>query len=272
MADFLGMMGWPLAASLVLAGIHSYLGIHVVERQVIFVDLALAQVAMLGSAAALAAGLPENSPVSYAVSLGFALIGAAVFSLARDKGRRMHQEAIVGIVYAVSAAIGMLLFSRIGEGDEHIRESLVGNILLVKPSEVFELALLYGGIGLFHYALRKPFILISTQPEEAVRRGMKVRFWDFLFYASFGVVVTSSARVAGVLLVFSFLVVPAAFATLFAAKFSSRLFIAWAVGVLASVLGISASYFWDYPTGASIIVVFGALMAAGVFVSRRIIR
>jgi zinc/manganese transport system permease protein len=257
--DFLTLMFWPFLACLVLAGIHAYLGLHVIERQVIFVDLALAQIAAVGASLALVLGHELDGPHAYWLSLLFTVTGALIFSFTRFRYQRVPQEAIIGIVYAVSAAILLLVLSGSGEGDEHIRQALTGNILLVRPDEVLKIALIYAVIGAFHVAFRSKFMLITTNPEEA-RTKLNVRFWDFLFYASFGVVVTSSVKIAGVLLVFSYLVVPAACAVLFAKGVGPRLVIGWVVGFFASAVGIAASYEFDLPTGASVVCVFGAAL------------
>ncbi len=251
----------PFLACLVLTGIHAYLGLHVIERQVIFVDLALAQIAALGASFALLFGYGMETGFSYWFSLGFTLAGAAVFSLTRFKKQVVPQEALIGIVYAVSAAALVLVLSRSGEGDEHIRQALAGNVLLVTPADVIQMAAIYSAVGLLHYFCRRQFFLISRNPDEAARQGLNVKAWDFLFYASFGLVVTSSVKIAGVLLVFSFLIVPAVCAVLFAAGLKNRLFFGWLIGFAASVIGMAVSYFLDFPTGASVVCVFGALLA-----------
>lgn len=254
------MMLWPFAACLVLAGIHCYLGLHVLERQVIFVDLALAQIAALGCAAALLAGYAHDGPESYWLSLGCTLVGAAVFSFLRLREQKIPQEALIGITYAVAASLMVLFLSRSGEGDEHIREALVGNILLVQPEEVLKMLTLYSAVGLFHFVFREKFLLISHAPEKALARGWNIRFWDFLFYASFGLVVTSSVRIAGVLLVFSLLVIPASIAVLYAKQVRSRLVIGWAMGLIGSFLGMTLSYFGDFPTGASVVCALAGVL------------
>lgn len=261
MSDILQIMLWPLIASLVLAGIHAYLGLHVVERGVIFVDLSLAQVAALGSAVALLAGCDLHGRGAYFFSLGFTLLGAVLFALTRSRRTRIPQEAFIGIVYAVSAAAAILIMDRLPEGAEHIKHLLVGNLLAASPEEVWKMALLYALIGALHWLWRKPFLTISTDPEEAIRRGYHVKFWDFLFYASFGLVVTSSVSIAGVLLVFTYLIVPSVTAMLFSDKVGTRLAIGWAMGAAASLLGMYFSYHFDAPTGATVICVFGVLLA-----------
>ncbi len=268
MNDFLHVMALPFLACLVLTGIHAYLGLHVIEREVIFVDLALAQIAALGASLSLIFGYGMDSAHSYWMSLGFTVVGAAVFSLTRFKKQHIPQEAIIGIVYAVSAAALVLVLSRSGEGDEHIRQALVGNVLLVGWPEVLKILVIYSAIGLFHFAYRKNFLLISQNPDEAYRKGLNVRLWDFLFYVSFGVVVTSSVKIAGVLLVFSFLIVPAACAVLFARRVKTRLAFGWTVGFLASIAGMAVSYYLDFPTGASVVCVFGAILVLLALVKR----
>jgi zinc/manganese transport system permease protein len=250
-------MTWPFLACLVLTGIHAYLGLHVIERQVIFVDLALAQIAALGAGVALFFRYGFESAGAYWFSLAFTVAGAAVFSFSRFRRQRVPQEAVIGIVYAVSAAFLMLVLSRAGEGDEHIRHVFLGNILLVAPGEVIKMAVIYAVIGAFHFIWSGPLLLISRNAEEAFQKGLPVRLWDFLFYTTFGIVVTSSVRIAGVLLVFSYLVVPAACAVMFASGARARLLFGWAVGLFASVAGIAASYAFDLPTGAAVICVFG---------------
>ena len=267
MQGFFQIMAWPFLACLILTGIHAYLGLHVIERQVIFVDLALAQIAALGASLALLFGYGLDGTRSYWMSLGFTLIGAGIFSLTRFKKQRIPQEAMIGITYAVSAALLVMVLSRSGEGDEHIRQTLVGNLLLISPGEVIKIAVIYLGVGIFHFLYRKQFLLISQNPDKAYEEGVNVRFWDFLFYASFGLVVTSSVKIAGVLLVFSFLVVPSACAVLFSGSPKTRLILGWSVGLLASILGMVLSYFLDFPTGASVVCVFGALLVGCLAVS-----
>jgi zinc/manganese transport system permease protein len=242
---------------LVLTGIHAYLGIHVVAREVVFVDIAMAQIAALGATAAFLAGYADESWASYGSGLAFTLAGAVVLALTRSRERRVSQEAVIGVVYAVSAAAAVLLADRAPHGADQVRTMLVGNLLAVRPEEVAKVALLYAAIGLFHWLCRRPFFLITTEPESAYREGWRVRLWDFLFYASFGVVVTSSVRIAGVLLVFSYLIVPALAGILLGRTVSHKLLIGWAFGSLVSVLGVAASAVFDFPTGATVVCAFG---------------
>ena len=252
----------PFLACLVLTGIHVYLGLHVLARGVIFVDLALAQVAALGITIAFLAGHTIQSDAAYWYALAFTVGGAVLFSVSRLHRAPIPQEAIIGIVYAVSAAAAVLVVDRAPQGSEHIKQLLVGSILTVTPKEVGALAILYAVIGAFHWAIRRPLLQISFDPEAALRQGRWIRWWDFLFYASFGFVVTSSVRLAGVLLVFSYLIVPSAVGALLTHSVTGRLAIGWAFGLFVSVMGLSASYAWDLPTGATVVTTFGALLAA----------
>src|SRR5438445_13001125 len=253
----------PFVASLILTGIHAYLGVHVVERGVIFVDLSLAQIAALGATIALLmpiTGGDPHAPVVYWISLSFTFLGALIFSTIRAKHARIPQEAIIGICYAVASAAAILAMSKATSESEHLKDMLVGNILAVSWQEVGKTAALYGAIGLFHYIFRKKFLLISMDAKTAEAQGVSLRFWDFLFYASFGFVVTSSVAIAGVLLVFCYLIVPSVGAMLFADRIGRRLAIGWTMGTLVSALGCYLSVAWDFPTGATIVCTFGGVL------------
>jgi ABC-type Mn2+/Zn2+ transport system permease subunit len=206
--DLLALMWVPFLMCLVLTGIHAYLGIHVIAREVVFVDIALAQIAALGATAAFLVGFDPEDPGSYWFGLAATIAGALVLALTRSRTRHVSQEAVIGVVYAVSSAAAVLLADRSPHGAEHLRTMLVGSILAVRAPDVAKVAVLYTAVGLFHWLCRRPFFLISLDPGRAFREGWRIRLWDFLFYASFGVVVASSVRVAGVLLVFSYLIVP----------------------------------------------------------------
>src|SRR5437867_1791878 len=247
-------------ASLILTGIHAYLGVHVVERGVIFVDLALAQIAALGAVLAVVYGMDPHGGWSYWISLGFTFLGAAIFAVARTRRGHIPQEAFIGIAYAVASAMAILLMSKATGETEHLKDMLVGNILAVSWAEVRRTALLYGVVGLSHYMFRKNFLLISMNHEKAESLGINVRLWDFLFYASFGFVVTSSVAIAGVLLVFCYLIVPSVGAMLFADRIGPRLAIGWTMGTLVSALGRYLSVLLDSPPGASILVTFGGIL------------
>ncbi len=258
--EILQFLIMPFLASLILTGIHAYLGVHVVERGVIFVDLALAQIAALGAIVAILIGLNPHGESSYWISLAFTFLGAGIFALARMRRAHIPLEAFIGITYAVASAAAILAMSKATGETEHLKDMLVGNILAVSRHDVIKTAILYGAIGLFHYIFRHKFLLISINPEQARAEGISIRRWDFLFYASFGFVVTSSVAIAGVLLVFCYLVVPSVGAMLFADRIGTRLAIGWTMGTLVSALGVYLSVLLDLPTGATIVCTFGLIL------------
>lgn len=250
----------PFIASLILTGIHAYLGVHVVERGVIFVDLALAQIAALGATVAILINMDPHGNGAYWMSLGFTFLGALIFSFVRSRKKRIPLEAFIGITYAVASAAAIIAMSKATGETEHLKDMLVGNILAVSKHDVIKTAILYGAIGAFHFVFRKRFLAISMQHGETENLGPSVRLWDFLFYASFGFVVTSSVAIAGVLLVFCYLVVPSVGAMLFADRIGPRLAIGWTMGTLVSALGCYFSVVFDTPTGATIVCTFGAVL------------
>lgn len=262
MTEFLHLMAAPLAACLVLTGIHAYLGLHVIERGVIFVDLALAQIAALGATVGFLFGFGLHSGAGYLFSLAFTFIGAAIFAATRFRREKVPQEAIIGVVYAVASAAAILVLSRAPEGGEELKSLLVGHLLLVTWPEVGKVAVIYAVVGVAHWLARRPLLAISRNPEKAFAGGTPVRWWDLFFYGTFGFVVTSSVEMAGVLLVFSFLIVPAICGVLLAERIGDRLAVGWGIGALTSALGIAGSYLWDLPTGAAVVVCFGLVLLA----------
>ena len=262
MTDMLSFMAAPFAACLVLVGLHAYFGIHVIERRILFVDLAVAQFAALGAVVGFAFGQHPGEPGSTFFSLGFATISAALFALTRVRIEKLPQEAIIGITFVVASAATILVADRAPEGAEHIKETLAGSLLWVTWPTVLKVLVIYIGIGVFHWLLRHRFMLITTDPEEAFRRRWRVRWWDFLFYFSFGVMITFSVEIGGILMVFAYLVIPACVAILLHAGMGSRLVFGWIVGVLGSGLGLLGSYYLDMPTGPAIVVVLGLLLLA----------
>src|SRR4030088_723769 len=261
--SILSFLAAPFVASLILTGIHAYLGVHVVERGVIFVDLSLAQIAALGATIALLmpiSGGDPHAPVVYWISLCFTFIAAAIFSTIRVRHARIPQEAIIGICYAVASGAAILAMSKATSESEHLKDMLVGNILAVSWPGVGKTAALYGAIGTFHYIFRKKFLAISMDPKRAEAEGISIRLWDFLFYASFGFVVTSSVAIAGVLLVFCYLIVPSVAAMLYAEHIGKRLAIGWSMGTIVAALGVYLSLQLDLPTGATIVCTFGLVL------------
>ena len=259
----LAFLAPPFVASLVIAGIHAYLGMHVVERGVIFVDLSLAQIAAFGATIALLmpwSGGDPHGNAAYWTSLAFTFLGAAIFATIRSRRARIPQEAIIGISYAVASAATILAMSKATSEGEHLKDMLVGNILAVSWPEVWQTALLYGVIGVFHFIFRRRFLAISMDPNRAEGEGTSLRLWDFLFYASFGFVVTRSVSIAGVLLVFCYLIVPSVAAMLYADSIGKRLVIGWSMGAIVSALGVYLSLRLDLPTGATIVCTFALVL------------
>jgi len=257
MTDFLSLMSAPFVACLILTGIHAYLGLHVIQRGVIFVDLALAQVAALGATCGFLLGFGLHSTESYFISLTATLIAAAIFAAVRNDKGTVPQEAFIGIVYAVAAAASILILNFTPEGGEELKAVMVGHLLFVDWAEITKIALVYAAVGIFHFFTRHIFFAISADVNKAKDSGINVRRWDFLFYATFGIVVTSSVEIAGVLLVFSFLIVPAVCGAIVTKNTNQRLIIGWVTGFITSCAGISASYFLDLPTGPAIVCAFG---------------
>ena len=247
----------PTAAAMIILLTHAYFGLHVIQREVIFVDLALAQIAALGSTVAFLLGAEHGTTMAYVWAFGFTLLGAFIFSVTRWEDSPVPQEAIIGITYVVASAAVILLASFTAEGTEHLKETLTGSLIWVTWPTVAKVAVSYGAIGLFHYLLRKRMLGISFAPE----RTRHVKAWDFVFYATFGVIITSSVQIAGVLMVFSVLVIPAVIAFFFCRRFHRALLLAWASGTVAVLTGIGASFALDLTTGPVLVCAFGVVLA-----------
>lgn len=265
------VMKWPLVASLLFPPLLVYLGLHVVKREVIFVDLALAQVATLGTCVALLMGHHFDDRITFWISLGVTFVGAAFFSWTRSSRKAaVPQEAIIGITFVVAAAGVILLLSRVAGGKEELEHLLTGDILNVTRGEIGQRALVFGAIAVFYAAFHRRFALISETEYGEPINGLNVRLWDFLFYASFAIIVVSFVRVAGVLLTFAYLIVPAVCGTMLSEGWAKKLWIGWIVAVAASLIGLWSSFKLDLPTGAAIVVSSGLLLAViGTIVSLR---
>ena len=250
-------------ACLVLTGFLAYLGLHVLAREVIFVDIALAQIAALGTAVASSRNIEPHTTMSYVWSLGFTFAGAALFALTRGLRKRVPQEAFIGITYAVAAATAILIANFLPHGDEEIKEILVGSLLTVSFREVGLTAAVFAGLGVFHFVLRKKFLALSFDHASPEADTWQAMLWDLAFYMSFGVVIATSVQMAGVLLVFSFLIVPAVFSALFTQRLGLRLLMAWTLGAIVSAAGLFASFRFDLPTGAAVVVTFGVALLLG---------
>jgi len=262
MTEIFSVMKWPLIACLILPPLLVYFGLHIIRREVIFVDLALAQVATLGACVAILFHFDPHDWQSYAFSIAFTLIGAAIFTLTRMKEhQQVPQEALIGIVYVVAAAGGILLLNNSPHGNEELKQTLVGELLYLQtPEQVFKPFALYALIGLVHFVFRRKLLTISFEPARAEAEGLSIRGWDFLFYALFGIVVTTFVHIGGVLLVFSYLIIPAVCANFLARKLIPLLAIGCSVSTLGSVAGIYCSGVFNWPVGAAIVCVLGGTL------------
>ncbi len=265
MTGFVGMMAAPVAVALVLVVMHGYLGGHVVRRGVIFVDIALAQISAFGVAIAMFFGAEHGTNAAWFSGLGATFLGALLIAATRSSERRIPQEAYIGIIYAVFSAAMILVLTQVPHGSEEIHHLLVGSILWVSWHQVLKTAVLYAALGGVLWWAHGRLRAISDDPEAARARGLRLARWDFLFYAVLGTVVTSSVQIAGVLLVFTLLVVPTVMAYRCGCGSELRhLAFVSVIGLLAVVLGAAASYLLDLPTGAAIVCVFGLLLAGQV--------
>jgi zinc/manganese transport system permease protein len=255
-------MALPLLACVLMVLILPALGQHVLARGVIFVDLALAQIAALGQSVAFLLGAEPHDPRTYFWSFGFTLLGAALFSFLWDREHSVLQEAFIGISFALATAATLLLLSNAPHGAEHVSGALSGEALgWVTWKDIAVMVTLFAVVGAFLFFARKQLRLCSEDPKKAREMGLSVKKWDFLFYASFGLVVTSSVKVSGVLAVFSYLIVPVVCSTLLGRRGPARLYWAWAIAFVASVLGSVFSWMKDLPMGATIVCLFGVTVA-----------
>jgi zinc/manganese transport system permease protein len=256
--NFLGVMALPLLACLLLVLILPALGRHVLARGVIFVDLALAQIAALGQSVAFLLGAEPHDPSMYYWSFGFTLLGAALFSFLWDREHSVLQEAFIGVSFALATAATLLLLSNAPHGAEHVSGALSGEALgWVTWKDIAVMVVIDALAGAFLLLSHRKLSLCSEDPKRARAMGLSVKRWDFFFYAAFGLVVTSSVKVSGVLAVFSFLIVPIVCATLLGRRGPARLYWAWGIGIVVSVLGAILSYVKDWPMGATIVCLFG---------------
>lgn len=261
----LQLMITPLCASMVILLIHAYFGLHVIQREVIFVDLALAQIAALGGTVAFLLGSQPGSASAYAWSFGFTLLGALIFSWTRLEDSPVPQEALIGITYVVASAAVILVSSFTAEGAEHLQETLTGSLIWVTWPTVFKIAALYAAVGLFHFFLRRRFLAISFHPEQE----RHIHLWDFIFYATFGIVITAAVQIAGVLMVFSSLVIPAVVAFFYVRTFRAAILVAFATGTVAVVLGLAVSFSMDLTTGPVIVCAFGFVLLVALLFRKR---
>src|ERR1700676_1803016 len=264
LSDAFSLLLLPFAACVAFVLIHAYLGVHVLRRNIVFADLALAQLSALGATFAFANGYSPTSVAGFGYALLFTEIGGGLLTMTRGLARFVSQEAFVGILYVVATAATILVIDRSPQGAEHVKKILIGSILTVGLPELAKFAVLYAAIGILHWFLRRPLLAVSSEAQPAGRSTLVVSIWDFAFFLSFGIVVTSSVATAGVLLVFSLLIVPAVIGSIFSGKLPVVLVIAWSVGIAACAAGLAGSYAFDLPTGAAMVIALaGFLLLAG---------
>jgi zinc/manganese transport system permease protein len=259
---------YAIACSLIIAGLHAYLGFHIVSRGVIFVDLALAQMAALGAVFGQIAGVPEGSVALFLVSLAFTFLGAWIVSISRMKDGRVPQEAFIGILYAGGAGATIMVLAHQSGGMEELQHLMAGSILTIAPREILTIALVYAGLGIFHYAFRGRFLLITEDRSAAVGRGWRVYGWDFVFYVTVAIMVTLSVHVAGVLLVFSLLVIPPVIALFYSRSLMRRLVLGWIIAVAGCIGGILLSIGRDLPAGPSIVGMLVVFLIVAAMIDR----
>ncbi|HET7504446.1 MAG TPA: metal ABC transporter permease [Kofleriaceae bacterium] len=259
--------GLPLLACLAVSGILVYLGMHVVERKVIFVDLALAQIAALGVMWAILMGYDHETDTLAVTlySLAFTAIGAVVFSITRTRHERVPHEALIGIIYVTASAGGLVLADRFALGTEALKELIAGRVALVTPEILGKLAVTCAVVSVVFFALHRRFIRISRDPAAAEAAGMSIRAWDFLFYLLFGVLITQSVGVLGVLPVFAYLVIPAVAGAFLFSSVRARLIFGWAFAGVISLVGLETARVSQLDPGPTIVCLFaGALVLLGV--------
>ena len=252
--QILHILAAPFAVSVLLVGIHCYLGLHVIARGVIFVDLSLAQVAAFGSTLALLLGFEHHSTEGYLIAFASTLIASVIFAAARRDEKHFPQEAIIGVTYAMCSALVVLVIDKMAHGAEHMKDLLVGDVLWVTWADFRKTAIIYGFAGLIHFVFRKKLIEASFNVKSNPHP-----VWDFLFYALFGLVITSSVHLAGVLQVFAVLIVPALVCRPFAKTLRGRLLFGWGFGVVMTLIGMALSIRLDMPSGALVVVCFSVM-------------
>ena len=261
MSQLLEVLGLPLLACLMMIAILGYLGIHVLKREVIFIDIALAQTAAVGAIVAhLAFHAHGDSLLGYASAFGCVLLAAAFYSIVRKRVTQISLEAIIGVTYAIAAAAALFFVGIAPGGHVHVQEMLAGSILWTTWKDLAWCALAFSGVGFCFFLFRGPFGRISDDYEEARAGGLKVAGWDFLFYSLLGIVITLAVRLAGVVVVFALLIMPATASALFSSRWGRRLLAAWLVGAVASVAGLLFAYHLDFSVGPAVALFLGLVL------------
>lgn len=265
MHDVIAMLGLPFLACLILSAILGYIGIHVLKREIIFIDIALAQIVAVGNIVAhMVFGAQMGSLLCYTFALLLALLAAAFYSLVRKRIVRIPMEGIIGISYALAAAVALLLVGMGTGGHIHIQHILAGSILWTTWQDILWSSIVFAGVSLVFFLCRRPLAKISDNYKTAIRQEVNVAWWDFLFYTLVGIVITFGVRLAGVVLVFSFLIIPTTVSAMFSSNWRTRFLIAWFVGVAASLVGLLFAERFDFSVGPAVALFLGvAIISAG---------
>jgi zinc/manganese transport system permease protein len=261
MTEIVTVHGLPFLACLAIVAILAYIGIHVLKREIIFIDIALAQVAAVGAIAAEVV-FHFHGHAFYGLALAFAstLVVAGFFAVVRQRIVQIPLEAVIGVIYAISAAAALFLVGVAPGGHVHVQQMLAGSILWATWGDIVGSACVFAAVGLCFYLFRGPLQTISEDYDDASAQGYNTVAWDFLFYALVGAVITMAVRVAGVVLVFAFLIIPATFSAIFACAWKARLGAAWAVGAVSSILGLLFAARYDFSVGPAIALFLGSLL------------
>ncbi|MFZ5515380.1 MAG: metal ABC transporter permease [Candidatus Zhuqueibacterota bacterium] len=266
MIENLKFLSVPITACILMAGILSYFGNHILSRGIIFIDIALAQIAALGTMIGLLMGFAEGSTSVELISLVFTLVIISIFALTKFEKQVVPQEAIIGIIYGLGLGVAMLLAEKIPGGSNYITKTISGNLLWTSWDDVLSSAVLFAIIGVIHILLRKPFIKISESKENLPFSIQKVRLYELAFYITFGIIVVRSVPIGGIFLVFSLLIAPTAMATLFTQKWHYRFLWSWLIGIVGSVLGMYISFDWNVSNGPTIVALLGVMVFILAFV------
>lgn len=250
---------------MVMLGLNTYMGMHIIRRGIIFSDLVLNQLAAFGVIIGLGLGIRYGTPLSYAIPVVAVLIGCALLAITRPKDKRVSEEAVIGILYGITLAASLLLVDKLPEGGTYLGKTLTGSMLWVSWPLVLTTIAVYAALAFFHYIFRGRILKLTDNPGLLRHR----RLWDFLFFATLGVITILIVPVAGVLLAYGFMMIPASIAVLFSRGWKAGLIIGWTTGTTASLLGIFASYRFDLPYGPTILLAMaaffiGALVIKGV--------
>ena len=258
MLPIIQILGLPFLACILMSSILGYLGTHVLKREVIFIDIALAQIAAVGSIAAhMAFEAHGDSPTAYLCSFSCVLLAAAFYAFVRSRIFQISLEAVIGISYAIAAAAVLFLVGIAPGGHIHIQHVLSGSLLWVGWRQIIVSLVVFSAVGVCFYFIRKPIAEISNSYQKGAVKNLKVVFWDFIFYALLGVVITLSVQIAGVVVVFAYLIIPATISAVFSTRLRLQLAIVWITAIIASLGGLLFAYKYDFSIGPAIAMFLG---------------